>query len=84
MRLGKRGEDFFPLPRFACNLKPLLVCCHIILYFSISQTLYSYFPDCLPAQKRSLNYDLKISMPISSLYYESVGVYSLHIERSVC
>lgn len=73
MCLGERGEDFFPLPRFACNLKPLLVCCHIILYSFISQTLYSYFPDCLPVWRTSLYYDLKISIPVSSLYYESVG-----------
>lgn len=84
MCLEERGEDLFPLLRFACNLKPLLVCCHIIFYSSVLQTLYSYFPDCLLAQRRSLNYDLRISMLIRSLYYGFIGVYSLYIERSVC
>lgn len=60
MCLGGMGEDFYfySFSRFACNLKPLLVSCHIILYSSILQTL-SYFPDHLPTQRRSLNYDLQ-------------------------
>lgn len=83
MCLGEMGEDFFPLLRFACNLKPLLVCCHIILYSSILQTLtVSSLIACL--QRRLLNYNLKISMLISSLYNESEGFFSFHIERSVC
>lgn len=40
----KTLKYFFPLSNFACNLKPLLMCCHIILYSPVLQT-FSYFPD---------------------------------------